>query len=271
MTLVSGRLGEVEPPFAQQPGIERRLRYGDQHVDHRGDDPGLLNELFLGLEDGRIVVVETQDHAAPNLNTGPMDRCHPFKHGGALTHVLKFLGFPQRFLVRQFDTDENAHDVGVGQQPHHFRIIGQIEGLLGDEGQGIAVRLLPRDDRTEHLLDRLLVAEQVVVDDGDERRLVAPRGLELGDDLGLGLDSRNPAEDDDDVAELAAKRTASRKPWNGCFQSYDEDSMSESVILLLDQHGGRGKTGLTVFRRPIILLPSRVRPGAFTTLFPNKP
>ena len=38
----------------------------------------------------------------------------------------------------------------------------------------------------------------------------AAQGVELGDDLRGGLDPRLPAEDDDDVAELALERAAAR-------------------------------------------------------------
>ena len=60
-------------------------------------------------------------------------------------------------------------------------------------------------------LDRLLVADEVVVNDEHEPHRLAPQGLELVDDLPGALEAWSAAEGDDDVTELALKRTAARE------------------------------------------------------------
>ena len=51
---------------------------------------------------------------------------------------------------------------------HQLGVVGQVERRLGEERQRIAVGSLPGDDVAQQRLDRLLVADQVVVDDEDD-------------------------------------------------------------------------------------------------------
>ncbi len=70
---------------------------------------------------------------------------------------------------------------------------------------------MPGDHILENGLDRLLVADQVVIDDKDDPLARPAHRLELGNHLGTGLEPRAAAEGDDDVTELALKRAAARE------------------------------------------------------------
>ena len=82
--------------------------------------------------------------------------------------VLELLGLAERLLVGALDADEGGDEVGLDHQLHQLGVVGQVDRGLGEEGQRIALPLLPGDHLAEHLLDRLLVADQVVVDDEDD-------------------------------------------------------------------------------------------------------
>jgi hypothetical protein len=87
-------------------------------------------------------------------------------------------------------------------------VLGEIERGLGEKRQRIGAFLLPPDDVAEHRLDRLLVADQIIVNDKDNSQPGVPEGVKLGQDLLTRLEARPPAEGHDDVAELASERAA---------------------------------------------------------------
>ena len=71
--------------------------------------------------------------------------------------------------------------------------------------------LLPVDNAPQHNLDCLLVADQVVVDDERNFQPLRQKCFEFAEDLLARFQSWPAAERDDDVAELALKRTAAGK------------------------------------------------------------
>ena len=77
----------------------------------------------------------------------------------------------------------------------------------------IAVLLLPGDEMRQHLLGGLAVADEIVVDEIDHRRmpLLLAHGIELGDDLLRRLQPRLPAVETGNVAELAQVGTPARE------------------------------------------------------------
>ena len=208
---IGGAVGRIEPPFLRQPRMERRLRDGGKHAGHRLGNPSLGQETALGVEDRRVVVVEAHDHAAPDLDPGALNPMHLLDHAAAGADVLEFLCLAQRGLIGALDADEDGDDVGLDHQRHQLRIIGEVDGRFGEEGQGIAFLLLPVRQRAQHRLDGLLVADEVVVDDEDRAHSLTSQRGHLGDDLRAGLETGTPAEHDDDVAELAGKGAAPRK------------------------------------------------------------
>ena len=86
---------------------------------------------------------------------------------------------------------------------------GEIQARFGVERERVARLLLPARELDQDGADRLLVSDEVVVDEEDLPAMpqLAQR-LELGEDLRGLLHPWHPSEDLDDVAELAGERTA---------------------------------------------------------------
>ena len=64
---------------------------------------------------------------------------------------------------------KTAMKLASDHQLHQLGVIGQVDRRLGEKRQRIAVPLLPGDHVAQHGLDGLLVADQVVIDDEDDR------------------------------------------------------------------------------------------------------
>ena len=141
----------------------------------------VLDEADLPVEDPVVVVVEAHDHAAPDLHAGLLDAVHLLQQGAAGADVLELLRLAERLLVGALDADERGDEVGPDHQLHQLGVVGQVDRGLGEEGQRVVVPLLPGDHVAEHRLDRLLVADQVVVDDEDDRHPGRADRVELGD------------------------------------------------------------------------------------------
>ena len=125
--------------------------------------------------------------------------------------------------------------------------------------RSIVVLLLPDDHVAEDFLDRLLVADQVVVDDEDQVDARRVDRVELGEDLLAGLDPRAAAERHDDVAKLALKRATARK-----LQA------AEAVVLHLEQveprrghlaHVGLFELLVAILMQPVLPLDQKLGPG----------
>ena len=216
MTLVpnSRLVVRVEPALGGQPVVQRRLGDRREHADHREGDPRLLDELAIWASKiGLVVVVETHDHAAPDLHAGVLDAVDLLEQRAARADVLELLGLAERLLVGALDADEDGDEVGLDHQLHQLGVVGQVDRRLGEEGQRVAVLAPARRSTSRRTgLDRLLVADQVVVDDEDDRaslgaRIASSSAMTCAD----GLDPRAAAEGDDDVAELALERAAARE------------------------------------------------------------
>ena len=128
----------------------------------------------MRLEHPLVVIVEAEDHAGPHLHPGVLDAADLVDHAAAAPQVLQLFGLAQRVLVGAFDPDKHRGDIGLGHQLHQLVVIGEIHRGFGDKGQRKAVRLLPIDHVAQHFLDRALVADQVVVDDEDDRQVLLP-------------------------------------------------------------------------------------------------
>src|SRR5262245_15210403 len=201
----------VEPTCLLEPVIERSTRYRRQHAHTRSRDARLTQETFLGRKYHLVVIVETQDHAGPDLHAAVLDPPHLLRKAAAPTQILQLLGLLQRLLVRRLDADEDGGDISSDHELHKLLVIGEIDRGFRNEHQRIAIALLPTDHVLQNLLDGLFVADEVVVDDEDDRQFLSAQGVEFSEDLRRSLETRPPAEDDDDVAELAGKRAAARE------------------------------------------------------------
>ena len=136
-----GLVGPVEPALFGQPGVQRRLGNGVQHADHRvrRSGPRSRNSTCASKIVG-VVVVEADDHPAPDLEPGLLDALDLVEDAcPLLADVLELLRLAQRLLVRALDADEDATDVGLDHQLHQLVVLGQVERRLGEEAQRIAV------------------------------------------------------------------------------------------------------------------------------------
>ena len=122
-----------------------------------------------------------------------------------------FASFSDSSLVLSMPT-KTAADIGLDHQLHQLLVVGEIDRGLGDEHERIAVAPSARSmtwRRTSliaFLLPIRLSSTMKTI-----RQLAGAQGFELGDDLAAGLEARAPAEDHDDVAELAGERAAARE------------------------------------------------------------
>ena len=121
--------------------------------------------------------------------------------------------------------------------------------------------MLPADHFPEDLLDRLLVADQVVVDDEGDAQTGLPHRIEFGQHLGGRLDPGTAAKGHDDVTEFALKGTAAR-----------ELEATEGVPLHLQQvEPRRGNLGhvrllkllVAALVQALCPLTKKLRPGLF--------
>src|SRR3984893_8928328 len=132
------------------------------------DHMGLLDESYLPFENVQAVMVETDDHSTPDLDPVGLDGVHLFYQAALLTaQVLQLARFTQRFLVGRFNADKDRTDICVVHEPQEFFIVCQIERSLRKKSHRIIMRLLPGDDFAENEFYRLLVADQIVVNDED--------------------------------------------------------------------------------------------------------
>ena len=149
MTLVpnSGSSDGSSRPSAASRSYRGVLGMAVEHPEHHQHDPGLPDELALGVEDRLVVVVEAEDHPAPDLHARVLDAVDLLEHRAPRADVLELLGLAERRLVRALDADEDADDVGLDHQPHQLGVVGQVDRRLGEEGQRVTVPLLPGDRR----------------------------------------------------------------------------------------------------------------------------
>src|SRR5262249_37700713 len=187
------------------------LGHGREHPRHDHADPCAFYEPTLSFKHLLCVVVEAYDHASPDLESDVLNAAHLVGQRAAPTYVLSLLGLTQRVLVGAFDAYEYAVEIGFDHQPHKLIIVRKIERGLGHESQWIAFGLLPSDHVLENFLHLLLVTDQIVIDNEDQRYLHAPQSFKLGNDLLGRLNSWSAAIDHDDVAEFALERAAPRE------------------------------------------------------------
>src|SRR5215471_6209324 len=188
----------------------------------------------MQLEYALVVVVEADDRAAPHENAGILDAVDLLQRRAvAIGEVLDFLGFAQRFLIRRLNADEHRVDISVDQEPHHLLVLGEVDRCLGDKADRIAVRLLPPDDLAQNRLYRLLIADQIVVDDEGVVDAGGGKPIQLGPDLLRGLEPRPPPKNDDDVAKFTGERAAARH-----LQAAIEIAVHPPEVPARARHGG---------------------------------
>ena len=148
------------------------------------------DELPVGGEDRWVVVIEADDHAAPDLEPGVLDRVDPLQQRPSLADVLELSGLPQRLLVGTLDAHEDRLDVRFGHALQEFLVLGQIHRRLGEEGERIPVGLLPGGHVPQEALDGRLVADEVVIHNEDDFHLLGPQSLQLAQGPAAAVFSR---------------------------------------------------------------------------------
>ena len=172
------------PAFAFQTLVEAGSGRRLQQPDHGGDDAALLDEIDLLLEDREGIAIETDDKAALNLKTCPLQFLDAFDQ---VTPFILFLAaFDQTVFIGCLDADKNGVEPGFGHQIGQLDIVRQIDrDLSAKRHAGFA--FAPLDQRRQHFgFQRLFVADKVIVDEEDV--LTPTQGIQviqLGDDLGV--------------------------------------------------------------------------------------
>src|SRR5262249_26830415 len=100
----------------------------------------------------------------------------------------------------------------IVHEAHEYFIVCQIERSLRKKSHRIVMRLLPRDDFAENEFYRLLIADQIVINDEDATDpAYAANRLEFGNNLGYRLEARTAPEGYNDVAKFAGEWATARE------------------------------------------------------------
>jgi len=75
------------------------------------------------------------------------------------------LGFFQRSCSRRLVADKYRAKISFVEQGEQFWVIGQIDACFGVPAQRIAMLLLLGNNRSQQFFGRLLVADEIIVDD----------------------------------------------------------------------------------------------------------
>ena len=94
--------------------------------------------------------------------------------GDAAARILFLAHRVSVSVVRAFDADENGKKVGPLEHRQQLGIVGKIERSLGGEFERVIVLLDPLLEVRQKRLDRLLVADEIVVDEIDVAAIAEP-------------------------------------------------------------------------------------------------
>ena len=131
----------------------------------------------MGGENRWVVVVETNDHATPDVDPRVLDCVDPLQQRPSLADVLNLSGLAQRLLIGTLDTHECCLDVGFGHAFQEFLVFGQIHRRLGKESERITMGLLPGGHVPQDGLDGRLIADEVVIHNEDDFHLLGSQSL----------------------------------------------------------------------------------------------
>src|SRR5215831_11937781 len=105
------------------------------------DHASLLDETDLPIENVGAVMVETDNHPAPDLEPLGLYGVHLFYYAALLTaQVLQLTRFAQRFLVGRFNPDKDVTDIRLVHEAHEFFVVCQIKRSLGKKSHRIIMR-----------------------------------------------------------------------------------------------------------------------------------
>ena len=111
----------------------------------------------------------------------------------------------QNLRLRRLDPDEDCEEAGLTHQRENVDLLCDVQRRLAGELQRIAVPLLPIDQMRQQIARRFAVADEIIIDEIDHRRMawLPHKGVELGKKLFGRLESRLPAIQGWNVAKLA--------------------------------------------------------------------
>src|SRR5271165_1518576 len=199
----------VQPTFAGKAARELGVWQGIEQADHADGNGCLLDEFDHGICDRDLLAVEAHNEACGDEHPSAVYLVNALSD--IAPGILLLLHRDQGRRIRTFDADENTEEVGRGHHFQEFRIIGQIDRSFCRKFERIVVRALPSGEFGKKQPERLLVADEVIVDDVEMAAVshIVER-IELGEHLWGRLGPRYPSVKFDDVAELAGEGAAAR-------------------------------------------------------------
>ena len=152
-------------PSVAQPARELGARQGVEQPDHAHGDRRVLDAAHhLPRHVGRLRV-EAEDEPGVHVHPGVVDLAHA--RDDVAPDVLRLARAHERRLVRRLDADEDREEARAPHEGQQLVTIGQVEAGLGRVLERVAVSLAPVRQGLEERLDRLRVADEVVVHEID--------------------------------------------------------------------------------------------------------
>src|SRR3984957_14825483 len=111
----------------------------------------------------------------------------------------------QNLRLRRLDPNEDREEAGLAHERENVDLLCDVQCRLAGELQRIAVPLLPIDQMRQQIARRFAVADEIVVDQINDRRMASlgHKGVEFGKKLFGRLESRLPPIQGRNVAEFA--------------------------------------------------------------------
>jgi hypothetical protein len=104
-----------------------------QEADQRIGDARFADEFGDGVEHRGVIMIEAHDHAAQHVDAVPLDAADALKQSaGVRPHIQNLLRFQERVLVRTFNADKDALEIGEPHQLHELLVLGKVDRGLGE-------------------------------------------------------------------------------------------------------------------------------------------
>src|SRR5262249_50021897 len=123
--------------------------------------------------------------------------------------VLGLMCLGQAGLARRFDAEKDLVEIGITQQAQQFLVSDDVNTGLGIERQGSALSGVPPGQGLQKLSGIGAMPDKIIVGEKNHGNTGSSPGFYLAQHLVDRFEAHFTAEDDNDVAELAAERTAS--------------------------------------------------------------
>ena len=123
---------------------------------------------------------------------------------------MSLVDFRQNLRLGRLDPDEDCEEACLTHKRENVDLLCDVQRRLTGELQRISAPLLPVDQMRQQIARRFAVADEIVVDKIDHRRMIrlGHEGVELGKKLLGRLEARLAAIEGRNVAEFAPVWTA---------------------------------------------------------------